>query len=91
MTVDLPEDLERAIRDLVDGGRFASPDAVVAEAVRLFVRRHRPPKAPKDGESAYDAFMRAGVIGMLDSPPGSPTDLSTNPIHMQGFGQHDRE
>ena len=28
----------------------------------------------------------AGLIGCLIGMPGTPTDLSTNPKHMEGFG-----
>jgi Arc/MetJ-type ribon-helix-helix transcriptional regulator len=39
MTIHLPEDLESSIRSLVEGGRFASEDEAVAEAVRSFLRQ----------------------------------------------------
>jgi hypothetical protein len=37
-------------------------------------------------ESAFDRLERAGLIGCLKGMPGTPTDLSTNPKHMEGFG-----
>ena len=37
-------------------------------------------------ETAYDVARRAGLIGCIKGAPGSPTDLSTNPKHMEGFG-----
>ena len=44
--------------------------------------------APEDAEeSAYDLAHRAGVIGCIKGEPGTPTDLSTNPKHMEGFGR----
>ncbi len=39
-------------------------------------------------ETAYDVAGRAGLIGCIKGAPRSPTDLSTNPRHMEGFG-HD--
>jgi hypothetical protein len=39
-------------------------------------------------ETAFDRLERAGLIGCLNGMPGTPTDLSTNPKHMEGFG-HD--
>lgn len=36
------------------------------------------------GETAYEAFLRSGYIGCCE---GLPADLSTNPAHMQGFGE----
>ena len=38
-------------------------------------------------ESAFDVASRAGLIGCIAGAPGSPTDLSTNPKHKQGFGR----
>ena len=39
MTLQLPDDLERFVNAEVRSGRFASPDAVIAAAVRLLRRR----------------------------------------------------
>lgn len=36
MTVSLPEDLEQYVDEKVAAGAFASPDALVQEAVRLY-------------------------------------------------------
>jgi len=33
--------------------------------------------------SAFDVLSKAGLIGTLK---GGPTDLATNPAHMEGFG-----
>ncbi len=38
-------------------------------------------------ESAFDLARRAGLIGCIKGAPGSPTDLSTNPKHMEGIGR----
>ena len=39
-----------------------------------------------DGPTLFDALNDRGIIGSIaDAPP----DLSTNPDHMQGFGQQD--
>ena len=40
-----------------------------------------------DGETAFDVASRAGLIGCIKGAPRSPTDLSTNPKHMEGFGR----
>jgi hypothetical protein len=37
-------------------------------------------------ESFFDAASRLGLIGSLR---GGPSDLSSNPAHMEGFGQSD--
>jgi hypothetical protein len=37
-------------------------------------------------ETAFDRLEKAGLIGCLKGTPGTSTDLSTNPKHMEGFG-----
>jgi hypothetical protein len=44
------------------------------------------PKGDTAEESAFDVASRAGLIGCIKGAPRSPTDLSTNPKHMEGFG-----
>jgi Arc/MetJ-type ribon-helix-helix transcriptional regulator len=46
VTIHLPEELGRSVRSLVEGGRFASEDEAVAEAVRSFLRRQKAPPSP---------------------------------------------
>jgi hypothetical protein len=38
-------------------------------------------------ETVFDVLERSGLIGCLEGSPGGPTDLSTNPKHMEGFGR----
>jgi hypothetical protein len=38
-------------------------------------------------ETAFDRLQRAGLIGCLKGMPDTPTDLSTNPKHLEGFGR----
>jgi hypothetical protein len=38
-------------------------------------------------DTAYDVASRAGLIGCIKGAPRSPTDLATNPKHMEGFGR----
>jgi hypothetical protein len=51
--------------------------------------RKTPADAGQDAaeESAFDVASRAGLIGCIKGAPRSPTDLSTNPKHMEGFGR----
>ncbi len=37
------------------------------------------------GRSLFDALNERGLIGFMDD---APSDLSTNPKHLEGFGQH---
>jgi hypothetical protein len=39
------------------------------------------------GDIAFDVANRACLIGCIKGAPRSPTDLSTNPKHMEGFGR----
>jgi hypothetical protein len=40
--------------------------------------------APEEKEhTAFDLMSKAGLIGCIK---GGPTDLATNPAHMEGFG-----
>ena len=40
------------------------------------------------GETVYEALLRSGSLGCFT---GGPADLTTNPDHMQGFGESSRE
>jgi hypothetical protein len=52
-------------------------------------KRPAPAGSARQGEeeTAFDLASRAGLIGCIKGAPGSPTDLSTNPKHMEGFGR----
>lgn len=39
MTIHLPDELERSIRDRVRSGQFASADELIVQAVRSFLER----------------------------------------------------
>jgi hypothetical protein len=70
-----PDQIRRLLRELES--RVAAPTTVSAQ-----------PKAGRDvEETAFDVASRAGLIGCLKGAPRSPTDLSTNPKHMEGFGR----
>jgi hypothetical protein len=50
----------------------------------------KPEKPGKPGRPAvatvFDVLDQTGLIGCIKGKPGSPTDLATNPDHMEGFG-----
>lgn len=79
VTIEIPDDLYRKVkaRSALEGR------SVRAAAVELFQRwlKEKPGKE-KGFVSAYD--MMKDVIGSMDS---GITDLSTNPEHMEGFGE----
>ena len=45
------------------------------------------PARTESEETAFDVANRAGLIGCIKGSPRSPSDLSTNPKHMEGFGR----
>ena len=54
------------------------PSDIVRQALEEHVQKQTP------RESAYDLAKRLGIIGVFK---GGPSDLSTNPAHMEGFGR----
>ena len=41
-----------------------------------------------NGKSAFDVATRLGLIGVCND---GPSDLATNPVHMEGFGESDND
>jgi len=60
-------------------------DAVLAEALSSFEHAARP--KTENGETVYEALLRLGLLGSVND---GPSDLSTNPNYMEGFGQRGR-
>ncbi len=87
MTIHLPEDLENSLRAEVARERFASLDEALAEDARLLLKQSRPPFEATAEASLFDVLDRLGLIGCVEGSPDSPTDLSTNPAYMEGFGR----
>ena len=58
-------------------------DAVLGEALAGYRPKLDAANGNRD-ESFYDAAMHLGLIHSL---PGGPSDLSTNPKYMEGFGE----
>lgn len=60
------------------------------EHVRLRVERlesdQRQPAHDQDERSVYDALVQSGLLGVLEN---APSDLSTNPVHLEGLGESD--
>jgi Arc/MetJ-type ribon-helix-helix transcriptional regulator len=92
MTINLTKDLEKIVHDAVRAGLYAREDDVIRDALlRLEQTKLKPaqPAAPAAAgaeETAFDVASRAGLIGCIKGAPRSPTDLSTNPKHMEDFG-----
>jgi putative addiction module CopG family antidote len=86
MTIHLPEDLERFIQAEIRSGHFASEDDVIAEAVRLLVRRQSAPA--KKALSPQELEQRLVASGFLASvpPPCDPctTGWSFDAVKIEG-------
>ena len=54
------------------------PSAIVRQVLQEHIERQEP------DHSAYDLAKRLGIIGCIKD---SPSDLSTKPAHMEGFGR----
>jgi len=52
----------------------------------MFGKLSSPKRNGTPPRSLFDALNERGIIGAFDGP----TDLSTNPKHMEGFGSVDR-
>jgi hypothetical protein len=57
---------------------------VVREAFDKFAAAHNG-SHPEVEESAFDVLNRSRLIGWLKGAPDPPTDLSTDPEHMEGI------
>jgi plasmid stabilization system protein ParE len=78
---------------LLSSIKALSPDQMRRLARELQTRLATPGERPASVKSAadaegtaYDLASRAGLIGCIKGAPSSPTDLATNPKHMEGFG-----
>jgi predicted DNA-binding protein len=77
ITVRLPSELQRALKALVRAtGKTESE--IIRVAIEDCCRKYQ------DEPSCYDVARRMGIIGIIED---APSDLSTNPKHMEGFGR----
>ncbi len=65
-----------------------SPSEIIRKAFEEFRNGHQGTHVVERAEeTAFDVMSRAGLIGCINGNDDTPTDLSTNPIHMEGFGR----
>jgi hypothetical protein len=69
----LKQQLEAEARE-----KGVSPSEIVRQVLNEHMRQRKP------RETCYDLAKRLGILG---SAKGLPTDLSTHPKHMEGFGR----
>jgi hypothetical protein len=53
-----------------------------SDIVRRVLKEHLRQRVPRE-----NCLQLAERLGILGSAKGLPSDLSTNPIHMEGFGR----
>jgi hypothetical protein len=63
-----------------------TPGEVVRRAFEAYEAAHDGPQGESE-PTALDVFRRAGLIGCLGGAAEGPTDLATNPAHLEGFGR----
>ena len=76
----LDEDVERRITALAEDAN-RTPAEIVRLALDTYEGLHS--KNGDQNKSPYEILLCAGLIGCIE---GGPTDLSTNPKYMDGFG-----
>lgn len=78
-------DLQRRIEAYARAVGIAPAD-VVRQAFEEYEATHNGAR-PEGEATAFEILSRAGLIGCLKGAPDIPTDLATNPEHMEGFGR----
>ena len=81
---ELDADLERQIDELAQASGVDATD-LVRDAIEQYAASHQNGGANL-GEPLFDRWSKLGFIGCVEGSQDSPTDLSTNPRHMEGFG-----
>ncbi len=77
ITVRLDEKLKREL-EAEAREKGVSP----SDVVRQVLERHAKERTPRP-----NAYVLAQQLGILGVAKGLPSDLSTNPKHMEGFGE----
>jgi len=81
MATDL-ESFEEFIRQQRASGKTSSPE----QMIRLWRRQSRS-STPTNGVPDATLYERLSAKGLLGCCEGGPDDLSSNPRHMEGFGE----
>lgn len=83
LTIQLPEDLENALRAEVQSGRFASVDDAIALALRRFLKPP-PPKGPLTQEELDQYMLETGMISELPDTSADFDDPEDELIEIEG-------
>jgi putative addiction module CopG family antidote len=85
LTIHLPEDLERYLRDEVQGGRFASPDAAVAEALNLLRQKEEESRRlSRIADEVNRQLLEAGLLSRIPPRLDPATYQEFTPVPVQG-------
>jgi hypothetical protein len=72
--------------DILQRVRDELSDDEQRRLIEELARTDRPSNGSNTrGRSLFDALNDRGLVGFMHD---GPSDLSTNPQHMEGFGQH---
>ena len=83
LTIQLPEDLENALRAEVQSGRFASVDDVIALALRRLLKPP-PPQGPLTEEELLRYMWEVGMISELPDTSADFDDPDDQLIEIEG-------
>jgi predicted transcriptional regulator len=80
-TVRLDDALDQRLKEYTESADV-SPSEVIREALEEYLEGH----AGKDRQTVTfgEKLRRSGLIGCIED---APSDLSTNPKYMEGFGE----
>jgi putative addiction module CopG family antidote len=87
LTIHLPDDLERYLKAEVQGGRFASADEAIAEALHLLrqeARGGQPQREPLPADEVNQQLLEAGLLSRIPTRPDPETYQEFSPIAVQG-------
>lgn len=87
MNIEINGLAAQVIRDALATGSFNTAEEVVAAMAKDWKEHHAEAQRRLNGKkpiSAYEEFASRGIIGCMKD---GPSDLATNPSHMEGFGQ----
>ena len=83
MSLELTPELQKQVEQIARrSGK--STDEVLRDLIADGLAQRASQSPVESGESLYDALARSGSLGC---EKGDPADLSTNPRHMEGFGE----
>lgn len=82
--IDLSPEQKRQLAELAEQTGRPWPQLLDA-VLRTYQASKGPHAATNVGKSFYDVMMEDGAIGVVDE--GLPSDLATNPKHMDWFGR----